>query len=302
MFPKVSVIIPCYNAMAFVGQAIESALSQTYPHTEVLVVDDGSTDESARVIRSYGNRIISISQGNAGVSAARNVGIKASTGEFIAFLDADDYWLPRKLTMQIPMFDDMGIGLVHAYHYWVDISGIPFKELCYDTAGDVFHQLLQGCTIGISSVVIRRDLIDRIGPFDTALQGAADLDMWLRSALQCKVQIVKELLGCHRLVPDSMSADYEHMVRDLVRVLEKNRNAHRQCEQCRRSIEHGKKVLKYVYGHRILDSALRNARAHSGGVLNRICRAILLCPPLLSRKAAYSVLLRSILNQIGVSA
>ncbi|HEX3110532.1 MAG TPA: glycosyltransferase family A protein, partial [Thermoanaerobaculia bacterium] len=109
---SVSVVIPSYNYARYLGEAIDSALGQTLPPLEVIVVDDGSTDDTPAVLAAYGDRIRVLRQKNAGVAVARNSGIAAARGECVAFLDADDVWLPRKLELQIPLFTD-SVGLVH---------------------------------------------------------------------------------------------------------------------------------------------------------------------------------------------
>ncbi|HEY2324319.1 MAG TPA: glycosyltransferase family A protein, partial [Thermoanaerobaculia bacterium] len=109
---SVSVVIPSYNYARYLGEAIDSALAQTLPPLEVIVVDDGSTDETSEVLATYADRIRVLRQKNSGVAVARNSGIAAAHGEYVAFLDADDIWLPRKLELQMARFDE-SIGLVH---------------------------------------------------------------------------------------------------------------------------------------------------------------------------------------------
>src|SRR5260370_11913693 len=112
--PKVSVIIPNYNYAHYIGQAVDSVLAQTYENTEIVVVDDGSHDTSEKLIAGYGERVRLIKQKNQGVSAARNTGVRETQGELLAFLDADDLWLPLKLEKQVQRFlDDHELGLVH---------------------------------------------------------------------------------------------------------------------------------------------------------------------------------------------
>ena len=114
MSPTVSVIIPTYNRAPFVGEAIESALAQTRPPLEVVVVDDGSTDDTADRVAHYGDRVVYVRQTNAGPATARNTGIGHARGDLIALLDSDDRWLPQKLEWQVPLFDDPEVGMVHA--------------------------------------------------------------------------------------------------------------------------------------------------------------------------------------------
>src|SRR3990167_8128796 len=119
--PRVSVVIPTYNYARYLPQAIDSVLGQTYPHIEVVVVDDGSTDESRDVLRAYGSRIRWVQQERQGVSAARNRGVRESRGDLVAFLDADDRWLPTKLERQVARWcNEPELGLVHAGEEIID--------------------------------------------------------------------------------------------------------------------------------------------------------------------------------------
>jgi len=122
--PVVSVIIPAYNHVRFVGQCIDSVLTQTYTDYEVVVVDDGSQDGTSAILQGYGDRIVYIRQENAGTQAARNRAIRASTGEFIALLDSDDAWLPMKLQRQLAAFDARpDVGMIYALAYAMDEAG-----------------------------------------------------------------------------------------------------------------------------------------------------------------------------------
>ena len=124
--PKVSVVIPTYQHAHFVAQAISSVLSQTYCDLEVIVVDDGSTDDTQEIVAGFGEQIRVVQhEKNSGLSAARNTGIQLSRGEYVAFLDADDIWLPEKLEKQIPLFErDESVGLVSSDMFFLDEDGL----------------------------------------------------------------------------------------------------------------------------------------------------------------------------------
>src|SRR5258706_11646315 len=133
--PRVSVIIPNYNYAHYLTQSLDSVLAQTYPEVEIIVVDDGSTDDSETILRSYGDRIRWIKQKNQGVSAARNLGVHETQGELVAFLDPDDLWLPAKLEWQVRRFlDDAELALVHCGVEVIDATGTHL-EFCVKGQG-----------------------------------------------------------------------------------------------------------------------------------------------------------------------
>ncbi len=203
---RVSVIVPAYNHAAYVRECIDSALNQTYPDVEVVVVDDGSTDGTYEILRTYGDRITLIRQENRGTQAARNTAIRASTGEFIALLDSDDVWLPHKLERQIPLLADQRVGLVYGYAYRVDASGQisdggrPFGEVMPATLSQVEALLIRN-PVPTLSAVFRRTCISSLGGFDEAFVGIADRDMWLRIASRWRVLCLPEPEGYYSVHP-----------------------------------------------------------------------------------------------------
>lgn len=184
----VSVVIPCYNGAGFLREALESAVSQTQPPREVIVVDDGSTDESAEVAATFGDPVRVIRQANQGKSAARNTGIRAASGDLIAFLDADDIWMPHKLERQVrALANDAGSVLVHSRAEVFDTrSGLvrPFAITPDELNGSCLVPLIEDNRICTSSVLVRRDALEEIGAFRCVapLSIAQDYDVWLRLA------------------------------------------------------------------------------------------------------------------------
>lgn len=183
--PAVSVVIPAYNAQDFLAEAIESALGQSVSPLEVLCVDDGSHDATVEIAKGYGVQVIK--QQNGGPAKARNAGLAAANGEWIAFLDADDVWLPEKLERQLGLVNE-SVGLVYTDRVnFGDTAGVGERQSDSVTlhSGRVLEPLLiRGNFITLSSVLVRRDLIAKVGGFDTnrELMRCEDWDLWLRLA------------------------------------------------------------------------------------------------------------------------
>ena len=199
--PTVSVVIPTHNYGRFLPAAIDSVLAQTYQDYEVIVIDDGSTDDTPGVIAPYLNRIHYERQENRGISATRNRGIELAKGEFIAFLDADDEWLPGKLAAQMPLFSDTEVALVYCdiKIRWSDGREEPsFLAGRNAKSGWIFNSLLQHSYIMPSAAVVRRDALLAVGGFDSAADTREDIDLWLRIAQRWKVGQVPQALAVRR--------------------------------------------------------------------------------------------------------
>lgn len=201
--PLISVIIPNYNYGRYLAQAIDSALAQTYAKVEVIVVDDGSTDESHEVLGRYGEKIRWLSQENQGVSAARNRGVEESRGEILAFLDSDDLWLPAKLERQARLLlSDTELGLVHCGYVEFDDDGNLLKEHLDGMEGWVAAEMLrlQRPVVlgGGSAAIMTRRAFNEVGGFDRRLTHGEDWDLYFRVARQYKVGFVPEVLVRYR--------------------------------------------------------------------------------------------------------
>ena len=199
---KVSVIIPNYNYGRFLRQAIESALDQSFPPHEVIVVDDGSTDESREVLDSFGDAIIAVDQTNAGVAAARNKGAEIATGEYFAFLDADDFWHREKLEKQMDKFRlDDDIGFVHCALTNVDEKGVRIDDHLVGKEGWVGDELLRFQEVVVANtIVVKRDVFAKVGGYDTTreLHPSEDWDLCYRLTRECKLGFVREPLLYYR--------------------------------------------------------------------------------------------------------
>mmetsp|Transcript_19811 Transcript_19811/g.9217 ORF Transcript_19811/g.9217 Transcript_19811/m.9217 type:complete len:276 (+) Transcript_19811:71-898(+) len=183
---EVSVVIPTYNRGWIIKEAVDSVLAQTYKEFELIVVDDGSDDNTQDFLKIYGNKIKIIRQRNLGVSAARNTGIKNALGKFVAFLDSDDLWLPEKLSAQIDFFNSVPDALIcQTEEIWIR-KGIRVnpKRKHKKLSGMIFEPSLSMCMVSPSAVMVKKSLLDDVKTFDENLQACEDYDLWLR--ISCK--------------------------------------------------------------------------------------------------------------------
>jgi glycosyltransferase involved in cell wall biosynthesis len=203
--PTVSVVIPAYNAARWIAETLDSVLAQTFRNFEVIVVDDGSTDQTSEVVAGYGDRIHYLRKENGGEGSARNVGIRAARGSYIAFLDADDLWLPEKLQLQMELLSRRP-DLPWVYSDTIAFGGETGQDLLKMSdatklcAGDILRPLLLADFITCQTPVIRRDVFGTVGYFDESpdLQAGEDRDMWLRIAAKYQVGFVDRPLAKHR--------------------------------------------------------------------------------------------------------
>ena len=219
--PRVSVIIPNYNYAHYLTQAVDSVLAQTYPEVEIIVVDDGSTDDSETILRSYGDRVRWIRQKNQGVSAAQNLGVQETRGELVAFLDPDDLWLPEKLERQVQRFlDDTDLGLVHCGVEEVDHTGAHLQFCVEGLEGWVARDMLlfKRAVIlgGGSGLVVLRSEFEAVGGFDTSLSTSADWDFFYRLATRGRVGFVPKPLVKYRVHGSNMHSNIRAMEHDML--------------------------------------------------------------------------------------
>lgn len=225
----VSVVIPAYNAAAFITHAVDSALAQTYQRCEILIVNDGSTDDTARALEVYGDTIRILHQANSGLSNARNRGIRAARGELVALLDADDRWLPSKLARQVEILQaNPRIGFCSTRTRVEAPDGTPTGEWSCPHIEGTLLQTLFLCNGAIpgsgSGVMARRHLFDQVGLFDETLRSLEDIDMWMRLAAVTGYECIDEPLTVIVKHPDSMSRNLEVMREAALRVMRKNRH------------------------------------------------------------------------------
>lgn len=224
--PRVSVVIPTFNCATYLPSAIDSVLNQSFNDFEILVVDDGSTDGTIDRLRQYAKHIHYVYQENAGASAARNRALSLSTGEYIAYLDADDVWYPTKLERQIAFLDmNKEYGLVHSDVSVIDEQDeIIHRQFNSETArsvpqGSCMLELLQHSHIQTLTVVERRDCFQKVGGFDDRIPIAQDYLHWIMIALEgWKFGYIKEPLGKYRWRRGSLMAGRRRLLEDYERI------------------------------------------------------------------------------------
>ena len=223
-----SVVIPAYNAAACIGQTICSVLAQTTPPDEIVVVDDGSSDGTAEVARACGDQVRVVAQHNQGVGTARNTGVSAARGDFIAFVDADDLWHPDKLRAQLAAIErDPDLGVVYGeFQVWDPATPAAFPTEVIDEAaivprlsGWIYHHLLLTNWVMTSTSLTRRWVFERTGPFDTGLRLGEDWDFFLRAARHARFLKLRDVVTLYRQHPgqttkQALSENYEALVLD----------------------------------------------------------------------------------------
>ena len=221
---KISVIIPTYNREVTLERAIKSVLAQTHRNFELIVIDDGSTDNTSLIIDSYSGKIRYFSKLHAGVSSARNFGLEKSEGTWVAFLDSDDYWLPGKLERQLEyIINHPGTMIVQTEEQWIR-NGVPVNPMKKHKkySGWIFRYCLPLCIVSPSAVLIHQKVFNDVGVFDESFPVCEDYDLWLRIAIRYQIGLIPEKLivktGGHA---DQLSRKYWGMDRFRVRALEK---------------------------------------------------------------------------------
>jgi glycosyltransferase involved in cell wall biosynthesis len=229
--PDVSVIIPAYNSGGLIRASIDSALSQRGVTLEVIVVDDGSTDDTVSIVESYGDAVRCMRQRNQGAYVARNNAAAIARGEWLAFLDADDLWVAGKLAKQVQL-GDPEVGLIYSDYSHLDTSNrvsgraSGAAEL---VQGKIFDRLLVDNFIGMSTVLMRRTVFNELGGFPTDISGCADWDMWLRYAMSDReVRVHRDALAAYRWHPAQMSKSFAARQRNRLEVIQRAVNRAKQ--------------------------------------------------------------------------
>jgi glycosyltransferase involved in cell wall biosynthesis len=220
----ISVIIPTYNSDKYISEAIRSVLRQTCTDYEIIVIDDGSTDSTREIIENNFPQVRYFYIPNQGVSIARNYGMRRACGEFIAFLDADDLWLPEKLEKQLKVFNaDQELMLVFTEHRVFDTNG--FRKTIFSKKkrlmkGDVVKNLFLYSHVATSTVMVRRQVFQEIGYFEENLKAAEDDNLWMRIALKFRIHLLDEVLVHYRWTENSLSRSASNLFDGVLKNLE----------------------------------------------------------------------------------
>jgi GT2 family glycosyltransferase len=251
--PSVSVIVPAYNAAPFIGATLGSICAQTYADFEIIVVNDGSSDTEAleRAVAPYIGRIVYLTQPNGGAGAARNRGVKAATGEFLAFLDADDLWRRDFLREQMSFLDEGGYDLVYADALLFGddaFAGRRFMDSSPSTGAVTFISLVEAtCNVITSGVLARRHRVEAAGMFDEDKSISEDFDLWLRMARNgARIGYNRRILLDHRVRKGSMSSDAVGLVEREIAALRKVRGMFELTQVERTAIEQRLSLLSII--------------------------------------------------------
>lgn len=260
----VSVIIPTYNSPEFLKAAISSVLAQTYTELEVVVVDDGSTDNTAEVVRQFESRVRYVYQSNAGTASARNTGIRSARGEVISFLDHDDLWLPGKLERQLPSLRlnesitesiDESVGMVFCGRQFFNTYTNKVTSSHPAEAELRVHDFLGHATIALQSAIVPRPIFNVVGLFDEQLLGTDDWEMCIRIAQKYRVVGVPDVLVSIRGHAGQQGIMSERMYSNSMSVLAKHGNLHANCAECAAAIRHSDTIIREDFYQRYLRRA-----------------------------------------------
>lgn len=215
----VSVVIAAYNAAKWIGETLQSVLAQEFTDFEVIVIDDGSTDDTASVVATYGERVQYIQKPNGGQGSARNMGLRCARGEYIAFVDADDLWTKEKLRLQLDLLNKTGLAWAYSDAFaFDDKSGkilYKFSKLYRQFAGDILVPLFLNVFLPSPTLVIRRSIFEHVGYYDEAqsMRNREDWDIWLRIAASYPVCLVSQPLAYYRVHSASMTGGEDPLIK-----------------------------------------------------------------------------------------
>ncbi|WP_298262449.1 glycosyltransferase family A protein [uncultured Lutibacter sp.] len=235
--PLVSVIIPTYNRTSYLRETLNSVVNQSYSNIEIIVIDDGSSNDDSKLLCTQFEKVTYIKITNSGGPAKpRNTGIKAAKGKYIAFVDDDDLWLPNKVEQQVTVLEkNADFGLAHGYCELIDENSLPLNEIVGKPGkpdvkhGDVSLKMIGNWTLMTSSVLLRKELIDQVGFFNEVMPPAGeDVEFWVRCSFKTKFYFLNQPLVYYRKHNNNISASNQNYVKlplYLKNVLILNRNS-----------------------------------------------------------------------------
>ena len=225
------IIIPAYNGAKFLPLALESVIRQTYTDWRIILVNDGSSDETPAIGKAFqqrlGSKMLFISQENRGLSASRNVAMQHATAPLLALLDADDIWLPNRLEASRRCFENERVGMSYGFVSLIDIDGNVFRtqnpqdQLEEGAISSAIYN--RSVNLPCPTISFRRECIKKLGGFDEDMRASEDRDLWLRIALEYQVARIPEVIALYRVSPGSMSDDLDRMLRAQLKFVEKQR-------------------------------------------------------------------------------
>ena len=265
--PMVSVVIPSYNCARYLPKAIESVLAQTFTDLEIIVVDDGSTDETAAAVAPYLDRIQFIRQNNKGLPGARNTGIRASDAPFIALLDADDSWLPEKLALQMPSFNDPEVDIVYS-DFSVEYADGASKasylaERPLASEGFVFNNYIRSRFLFPSTMVLRRKAMEVHKLFNEEMLACEDIELFARMCLRARVALVNQPLMIRTEGAHNITANTDRLTRYTIKALHKILGTEKRIPPSGREIVMRELSLQYWYAGYTAFKAGRKAEARN---------------------------------------
>jgi glycosyltransferase involved in cell wall biosynthesis len=260
----VSVVIPCYNQAHFLGEAIESVLCQGYTNVEVVVVDDGSTDNASEVASRYaGAGVRLIRQENRGRSAARNRGLDETQGKYVVFLDSDDRLLPEALEVGVKELEaHPACALVFGRHMLIETDGSSLGSLSppYTGGTDYYEALLRDSYPGLNDVMFRRAVLEAVGGFDASLPAAEDYDLYLRVASKFAIHHHDEVVAQYRRHAANSHHESARMLQYTLGVIRSHKRRIRGKKEHERAYKHGIKSWQRLYGNALFKDVLVHAR------------------------------------------
>jgi glycosyltransferase involved in cell wall biosynthesis len=265
----ISIVITCYNHGSYLQKAIDSILCQNRNDTEIIVVDDGSIDDTAAVTRS--NAVVRyIYQENGGLPAARNTGIEHSNGKYIAFLDADDWFLPDSLDINCKLLDeDETLAFVSGAHIKVNAGGDTIETSIATVSSDHYQHLLTGNYIGMHATVMYRKSVFEKLKFDTALHACEDYDMYFKIARSKKVKHHEQVLAAYRIHNQNMSSNTLLMLDTTLLVLERQKTFLKN-ESEKQAYRTGISVWKNYYCYKAYNTLVNHPQALSASLLSEV--------------------------------